>query len=92
MPETLVHARGTPQWPRGNLETMPFPVFFMSHTDLLQTLLPPLLEDGRRADVGTGPGLEKQPEDNFEDRLVADIKHLHFLQSLSNNAIDARCS
>ena len=35
---------------------------------------------------GTGPGLENQPEDNLEDRLVADIKHLvlrHFLTAIS---------
>ena len=33
--------------------------------------------------MGTGPGLENQPEDNFEDRLVADIKDLHFSIALS---------
>ena len=67
---------------------MPFAVFFMSHTDLLQSLLPPLLEDGRRADVGTGPGLENQP-DNFEDRL-ADIKDLQFSTALSRQKCHRR--
>ena len=46
MTQTLFNARGGLLNARGRIfyETMPFPVFFMSHTDLLQSLLPPLLD------------------------------------------------
>ena len=92
--QTPFHARGGLFNARGRIfhETMPFPVFFMSHIDLLQSLIPPLLDSNNtkmegRADVRTGPGLENQLEDNFEDRLVADIKHLvlgHFSTALAH--------
>ena len=73
---------------------MPFPMFFMSHTDLLQSLLPPLL-DKMEGELMWAPaqGLRTNQKTTLKTRSLqtsnTSYSDTSQLQSPSNNASDS---
>ena len=97
MPQTLFNACGGLFNTRGGLffyQTMPFPMIFTSHTDLLQSLQPPLLDkmDGELM-WAPAQGLRTQQKLTLKTGLSQTSRtYTSQLHSLANNATDSRRS